>query len=172
MALLQLAMSHPTRKAAAGQGAEPPFAAARAAAAPATGGGAGSAAAAVSPPPGLPQVPRSSKARTAAQCELLEQIPNIGSALADDLRSLGVKHPRELTNKDAFVLYQQLCAVTGQRQDPCVLDTFMAATDFMRGAPAAPWWHYTAHRKLLYGQIETPAAAGDSSAVAPNNKKQ
>jgi hypothetical protein len=36
------------------------------------------------------------------------------------------------------VLYQKLCAATGQRQDPCVLDTFMAATDFMRGAPAAP----------------------------------
>lgn len=169
MALLQLAMSHPARKTAASRGAEPPPATARAAVVPATGGGIGPAAAAL---PGLPQVPRSGKAHTAAQCELLEQIPNIGSALADDLRSLGVKHPRELTNKDAFVLYQQLCAVTGQRQDPCVLDTFMAATDFMRGAPAAPWWHYTAHRKLLYGQIETPAAAGHSSAVALNNKKQ
>jgi predicted flap endonuclease-1-like 5' DNA nuclease len=172
MALLQLAMSHPARKAAANQGAEPPSATAGAAVKPATGGTAGSTTAAVSPAPGLPQAPRSGKARTAAQCELLEQIPNIGSALADDLRSVGVKHPRELANKDAFVLYQQLCAVTGERQDPCVLDTFMAATDFMRGAPAAPWWHYTAHRKLLYGQIETPAATGHSSAVAPNNKKQ
>ena len=43
----------------------------------------------------------------------------------------------------------------GKRQDPCVLDTFMAATDFMRGAAAAPWWSYTAQRKLLYGQIES-----------------
>jgi hypothetical protein len=51
------------------------------------------------------------------------------------------------------VLYQQLCAATGQRQDPCVLDTFMAATDFMRGAEAAPWWVYTPQRKALYGQV-------------------
>jgi hypothetical protein len=51
------------------------------------------------------------------------------------------------------VLYQSLCAVTGQRQDPCVLDTFMAAIDFMRGAPAAPWWNYTAQRKALFGQV-------------------
>ena len=40
----------------------------------------------------------------------------------------------ELASRDAFVLYQTLCAKTGKRQDPCVLDTFMAATDFMRGA--------------------------------------
>jgi hypothetical protein len=34
-----------------------------------------------------------------------------------------------------------------------VLDTFMAATDFMRGAAPSPWWHYTAQRKLLYGPV-------------------
>ena len=55
--------------------------------------------------------------------------------------------------RDPFVLYQALCAATGKRQDPCVLDTFMAATDFMRGADAAPWWHYTAQRKALYGSV-------------------
>lgn len=113
-----------------------------------------------------PAVKTVSKASDAAQCEALEQIPNIGPALADDLRRIGVRHPRELANKDAFVLYQQLCAATGQRHDPCVLDTFMAATDFMRGAPAAPWWHYTAHRKALYGQIEGPFIPPDE-AVTP-----
>jgi hypothetical protein len=82
---------------------------------------------------------RAGKASEAAQCQMLEQIPNIGPSLAEDLRRVGVRHPRELATRDAFVLYQQLCAVTGQRQDPCVLDTFMAATEFMRGAPAAPW---------------------------------
>jgi hypothetical protein len=29
----------------------------------------------------------------------------------------------------------------------------MAATDFMRGAPALPWWHYTTQRKALYDQV-------------------
>lgn len=93
------------------------------------------------------------KARNAAECTELEQLPNIGPSLAADLRALGIRHPRELATRDPFVLYQQLCAQTGQRQDPCVLDSFMAITDFMRGAAAAPWWHYTAQRKLLFGTI-------------------
>ena len=96
---------------------------------------------------------KSPKAASAAECHALEQLPNIGPSLAADLRLIGIEHPAELRGKDAFVLYQKLCAATGQRQDPCVLDTFMAATDFMRGAPAAPWWHYTAQRKALFGQV-------------------
>ena len=96
---------------------------------------------------------KSPKAASAADCKTLEQLPNIGPSLAEHLRSIGIARPAELRGKDAFVLYQKLCAVTGQRQDPCVLDTFMAATDFMRGAPAAPWWHYTAQRKALFGQV-------------------
>ena len=54
--------------------------------------------------------------------------------MAADLRALGIAHPRELAHRDAFVLYQALCSHSGKQQDPCVLDTFMAATDFMRGA--------------------------------------
>ena len=96
---------------------------------------------------------KSPKAASAAECHALEQLPNIGPSLAADLRLIGIEHPAELRGKDAFVLYQKLCAATGQRHDPCVLDTFMAATDFMRGAPAAPWWHYTPQRKALFGEI-------------------
>ncbi len=101
------------------------------------------------PPKAL--IPR--KATHAAECVQLEQLPNIGPSIAADLRLIGVLHPQELTQKDAFALYQALCQATGQRHDPCVLDTFLAATDFMRGAPALPWWHYTAQRKSLYGQV-------------------
>jgi hypothetical protein len=93
------------------------------------------------------------KAASAADCKTLEQLPNIGPALAADLRLIGIRHPQDLRGKDAFVLYQKLCSATGQRQDPCVLDTFMAATDFMSGAPAAPWWAYTAQRKALFGAV-------------------
>lgn len=97
---------------------------------------------------------KSPKADSAEACRTLEQLPNIGPALAADLRLIGIQSPRDLVGRDAFVLYQALCAKTGKRQDPCVLDTFMAATDFMCGAAAAPWWTYTPQRKLLYGQIE------------------
>ncbi len=96
---------------------------------------------------------KSPKAPSAAECERLEQLPNIGPSLAADLRMIGIRSPRDLIGRDAFVLYQSLCAQTGKRQDPCVLDTFMAATDFMRGAAPAPWWAYTPQRKLLYGQV-------------------
>lgn len=96
---------------------------------------------------------RPRKALRAAECETFEQLPNVGPAMAGDLRALGLQHPRELAHRDPFVLYQTLCAHTGKRQDPCVLDTFMAITDFMRGAAPAPWWIYTAQRKVLYGSV-------------------
>ena len=96
---------------------------------------------------------KSPKAASVAECHALEQLPNIGPALAADLRLIGIQRPDDLRGKDAFALYQQLCTVTSQRHDPCVLDTFMAATDFMRGARAAPWWHYTPQRKLLFGSV-------------------
>ena len=96
---------------------------------------------------------KSPKAGTPADCLSLEQLPNIGPTLAANLRLIGIREPADLRGKDAFVLYQRLCAATGQRQDPCVLDTFMAAVDFMRGAPAAPWWTYTAQRKALFGAV-------------------
>jgi Pathogenicity locus len=93
------------------------------------------------------------KASQPQDCAVLEQLPNIGPALAADLRRIGIHTPRELQGRDAFVLYQKLAAATGTRQDPCVLDTFMAAVDFMNGAAAAPWWAYTAQRKALYGPL-------------------
>ena len=96
---------------------------------------------------------KSPKAATAGDCQQLEQLPNIGPAMAADLRALGIAHPCELASRDAFVLYQALCASSGKRQDPCVLDTLMAATDFRRGAAPAPWWAYTAQRKRVYGTV-------------------
>lgn len=96
---------------------------------------------------------RRPKASRAADCHTLEQLPNIGPSLAADLRSLGIAQPRELAGRDAFALYQALCARTGRRQDPCVLDTFIAVVDFMNGAPPAPWWAYTPQRKLRFGSV-------------------
>jgi len=100
-----------------------------------------------------PKAPPPRKARTAAECERLEQLPNIGPSIAADLRLLGIAHPQDLVGRDAFQLYQALSAKTGKRQDPCVLDTFMAATDFMGGAEARPWWNYTAERKARFGIV-------------------
>ncbi len=100
-----------------------------------------------------PKAPPPRKAGQAAECERLEQLPNIGPSLAADLRDVGIIHPSDLVNQDAFALYGALCALRGSRQDPCVLDTFMAAVDFMRGAPPQHWWAYTAERKQRYGAV-------------------
>ncbi|MBB5205541.1 hypothetical protein HNQ51_002860 [Inhella inkyongensis] len=94
-----------------------------------------------------------SKASCAEACQRFEQLPNIGRAMAADFALLGLQHPAELAQQDPLHLYQRLCLLTAQRQDPCVLDTFMAAVDFMRGAPALPWWHYTAARKQQFPDL-------------------
>jgi len=80
----------------------------------------------------------------------LEDIPNIGASIAGDLRQLGVRLPHDLVGKDPYALYQSLCDATRTRQDPCVLDTFMAAVHYMEGAPSRPWWKYTAQRKKVH----------------------
>jgi hypothetical protein len=77
----------------------------------------------------------------------LEQVPNVGPAVAADLRLLGVARPADLVGRDPYAMYEELCRVTGKRHDPCVLDTFIAAVRFMGGGPTRPWWAYTAERK-------------------------
>ena len=87
------------------------------------------------------------KAKTVAQALELESIPNIGQAVAADLHQLGIHAPAGLISQDPYALYQQLCAQTGVMHDPCLLDTFIAATRFMGGEPPLPWWRYTKERK-------------------------
>ena len=89
----------------------------------------------------------SGKAATAVEATELRQIPNIGPAMVADFQLLGIDQPAQLVGCDPYQLYRQLCTITGVRQDPCVIDVFIAAVRFMEGAPATPWWHYTAERK-------------------------
>jgi Pathogenicity locus len=93
------------------------------------------------------------KAQHASEVKRFTDIPNIGPAMEKDFVLLGLHEPAELAKQDAFALYQQLSKLTRTRQDPCVLDIFMAAVDFMQGAPARAWWHYTAQRKHRYKDL-------------------
>jgi len=77
----------------------------------------------------------------------LEDVPNVGRSIAADLRQLGISRPVELVGRDPYEMYAELCRMTGQHQDPCVLDTFIAAVRYMEGEPKKPWWKYTAERK-------------------------
>jgi hypothetical protein len=92
----------------------------------------------------------SRKAATIAEARRFTDLPNIGPAMAADFAVLGLKHPQDLRSADALSLYTQLCTLTRQRHDPCVLDTFMAAIAFANDAPSQPWWCYTAERKRLH----------------------
>ncbi|HEB96796.1 MAG TPA: mitomycin resistance protein [Sedimenticola thiotaurini] len=77
----------------------------------------------------------------------LEQLPNVGRAVARDLRRIGIGQPAELIGRDAFLLYETLCDTTGSRQDPCMIDVFLAVIHFMESGEALPWWSFTKRRK-------------------------
>ncbi|HMV16937.1 MAG TPA: helix-hairpin-helix domain-containing protein [Zoogloea sp.] len=85
--------------------------------------------------------------RRAEEVRRLEDLPNVGPAIARDLRSIGIPDPAALRDADPWALFACLNARDGVRHDPCVLDTFIAVTRFMNGDPARPWWAYTAERK-------------------------
>lgn len=86
----------------------------------------------------------------------LEDLPNIGESIASDLRGIGIATPQELKDRDPYQLYAEIARVTGERHDPCLLDSFISAVKFLNGAPAKPWWHYTAQRKR---ELATRASA-------------
>jgi response regulator RpfG family c-di-GMP phosphodiesterase len=93
------------------------------------------------------------KASHATAVRLFTDIPNVGKAMARDFAQLGFSRPYELAGQDAHALYQRLCALTRSRQDPCVLDTFLAVVDFMDGGAAKPWWAFTEERKRRYPDL-------------------
>lgn len=87
------------------------------------------------------------KASTPDEVTDFEQIPNIGESMADDLRSIGIKHPLDLKTQNAYELYLKLCRKTKTYQDPCVLDVFLSAVYFMKGKGTKMWWEFTSERK-------------------------
>jgi hypothetical protein len=77
----------------------------------------------------------------------LTDLPNVGPSIAGDLQLLGIHTPTDLIGRDAYTMHDTLCARTGVRHDPCVIDVFLSITRFMAGDPPRVWWHYTAERK-------------------------
>ncbi len=77
----------------------------------------------------------------------LEDLPNICPVMARALRLLDIQAPQQLKGNDAYQMHSDLCKITGQQQDPCVIEVFLAAIDFMEGGKAAPWWDFTEERK-------------------------
>ena len=71
------------------------------------------------------------------------------SSIAQDLIGLGIKTPEAVKSMDPLATYDALRTPMGERHDPCLLDTFMAAHAFMNGGSRQPWWNFTERRKAL-----------------------
>jgi hypothetical protein len=81
----------------------------------------------------------------------LRDLISIGPAMLRDFELLGIRSVSQLAKQDPKKMYSRLSRLTGQRLDPCVLDTFQAAVAQARNPrlPAArcQWWFWSRKRK-------------------------
>ena len=76
-----------------------------------------------------------------------QEIPNVGKATEKDFFLLGINTPFELVGRDPYQMYRDLCELTNQHHDPCVIDVFIAAIRYMEGGAVKKWWEFTLERK-------------------------
>ncbi|MFI0448308.1 helix-hairpin-helix domain-containing protein [Actinomadura sp. 6N118] len=81
--------------------------------------------------------------------EDLVTLANVGPAIARKFARIGITRIGQLAGRDAFELFEEMCAADGVRHDPCLLDTVMSAVDQADGLPGRPWWEYTGERKRI-----------------------
>ena len=76
---------------------------------------------------------------------------SIGPAMLRDFELLGIRSVAQLAKQNPRSMYARLNRATGQRQDPCVLDTFCAAVAQARNprlpAERCQWWYWSRKRK-------------------------
>jgi hypothetical protein len=86
-----------------------------------------------------------------AMTRQLGDLISIGPAMLRDFELLGIRSVAQLARQNPQRMYARLGGVTGERQDPCVLDTFCAAVAQARNPrlPAAQcqWWFWSRKRK-------------------------
>ncbi len=77
----------------------------------------------------------------------LQEMPNIGPAMAHDFIRLGIRNPDDVARADPDALYERISRMDGIKHDPCVLDTFRAAVHNARTGQDVPWWEFSRRRK-------------------------
>ena len=81
----------------------------------------------------------------------LRDLAGIGPAMLKDFGLLHIGSVEQLGQHDPMMLYDDLCRLTGTRQDPCVLETFSAAVAQARDpnlpAEQCNWWYWSGIRK-------------------------
>lgn len=79
---------------------------------------------------------------------------SVGPKMVRDFEMLGIRNVPQLARQDPARMYEKLCSLTSERQDPCVLDVFCAAVAQARD-PRLPveqcrWWYWSRRRKSQY----------------------
>ena len=86
-----------------------------------------------------------------AKTRQLGDLISIGPAMLRDFELLGIRSVGQLARQEPLKMYEKLNRKTGQRQDPCVLDTFCAAVAQARNprlsAEKCEWWFWSRKRK-------------------------
>jgi hypothetical protein len=81
----------------------------------------------------------------------LGDLISIGPAMLRDFELLGIGSVTELARQNPQRMYEKMERATGQRQDPCVLDTFCAAVAQAKNprleAEKCQWWWWSRRRK-------------------------
>ncbi len=87
----------------------------------------------------------------AAQPRQLKDLVSIGPAMLRDFEMLKIHSVANLAKADPRRMYQKLCRLTGERQDPCVLDVFRSAVAQAKNprlsAEKCQWWYWSRVRK-------------------------
>jgi hypothetical protein len=81
----------------------------------------------------------------------LKDLISIGPAMLRDFEMLGIPSVAQLAKQNPQRMYEKMGRLTGQRQDPCVLDTFCAAVAQAKNprlaAEKCQWWWWSRRRK-------------------------
>ena len=78
----------------------------------------------------------------------LGELISIGPAMLRDFAQLKIHSVAQLARQNPRRMYERLNRLSGQRQDPCVLDTFCAAVAQAKNpqlpAEQCQWWYCSA----------------------------
>src|SRR5271157_1445001 len=99
----------------------------------------------------MAKVKRNTKDIPMAHQRRLQDLISVGPSIERDFHLLGIRTVPQLAKHDPRKLYSRLERLTGQHQDPCVLDTFQAAIAQARDprlpAQKCQWWYWSRKRK-------------------------
>ena len=99
----------------------------------------------------MPAGTLSEKKRARIGEKQLGDLISIGPAMLRDFELLRIRSVAQLARQNPQNMYARLNRLSGQRQDPCVLDTFCAAVAQAKNprlpAEQCEWWYWSRKRK-------------------------